>query len=323
MTSGPFAVDDPDGELLLRAWALNVGVNTLLVLARLQGEADTRPVLQKARDNALAHERLLQQIGATDAPLRESVATRRRAPRHRPDRGTARGRRAHRRRRAARAGRPLGRTSETGVFGMTRASQVLIGACRRRAARRRLTAFGAAVHADTRAAHRAERAESVRSLPRWPAEGAGRGDRARQGTVGRGGLGRPAGQGIQQSVRGRLPDPASRHEARGPRLHRAVHAGPAGHRGGAAGERQEGRPAAALEPVRDRHAAARRRARGGPVRQEGGRDDRRRQPVLLHHAGDQGRRHRPRRIGARSRGHFGRCRCRRTSGTSTRRRSAT
>jgi hypothetical protein len=71
ITSGPFAVDDVSGELLLRAWALNVGVNTLLVLARLQGEADTRPVLQKARDNALAHERVLRQVGATEAPLRE------------------------------------------------------------------------------------------------------------------------------------------------------------------------------------------------------------------------------------------------------------
>jgi hypothetical protein len=71
ITSGPFAVDDAEGELLLRAWALNVGVNTLLVLARLQGEADTRPVLQKARDNALAHERLLRQVDASEAPLRE------------------------------------------------------------------------------------------------------------------------------------------------------------------------------------------------------------------------------------------------------------
>lgn len=71
MTSGPFAVDDPDGELLLRAWALNVGVSTLLVLSRLQGEADTRPVLQKARDNALVHERLLQQIDASDTSLRD------------------------------------------------------------------------------------------------------------------------------------------------------------------------------------------------------------------------------------------------------------
>jgi hypothetical protein len=71
MTSGPFAVDDANGELLLRAWALNVGVNTLLVLARLQGEADTRPMLQKARDNALAHEKTLHHIGATEAPLRE------------------------------------------------------------------------------------------------------------------------------------------------------------------------------------------------------------------------------------------------------------
>lgn len=71
LSSGPFAVDDREGELLLRAYALNVGVNTLLVLARLQGEADTRPMLQKARDNALAHEHLLHQIGAAQAPLGE------------------------------------------------------------------------------------------------------------------------------------------------------------------------------------------------------------------------------------------------------------
>jgi hypothetical protein len=71
MMSGPFAVDDASGELLLRAWALNVGVNTLLVLSRLQGESDTRPVLQKARDNALAHERVLRQVSAGEAPLRE------------------------------------------------------------------------------------------------------------------------------------------------------------------------------------------------------------------------------------------------------------
>ena len=50
---------------------MNVGVSTLLVLSRLQGEADTRPVLQKARDNALAHERLLQQIDASEGSLRD------------------------------------------------------------------------------------------------------------------------------------------------------------------------------------------------------------------------------------------------------------
>jgi hypothetical protein len=71
MTSGPFAVDNPEGELWLRAWALNVGVSTLLVLSRLQGEADTRPVLQKARDNALAHERALRQLGESEAALRD------------------------------------------------------------------------------------------------------------------------------------------------------------------------------------------------------------------------------------------------------------
>ena len=71
MTSEPFAVDDADGELLLRAWALNVGVSTLLVLSRLQGEMDTRPVLQKARDNALEHERVLHQVSASEASLRE------------------------------------------------------------------------------------------------------------------------------------------------------------------------------------------------------------------------------------------------------------
>jgi hypothetical protein len=71
ITSGPFAVNDAEGELLLRAWALNVGVNTLLVLARLQGESDTRPMLQTARDSALAHEQLRRQMGASEASLRE------------------------------------------------------------------------------------------------------------------------------------------------------------------------------------------------------------------------------------------------------------
>ena len=37
------------------------------------------------------------------------------------------------------------------------------------------------------------------------------------------------------------------------------------------------------QPGRDRHAAARRRDRGGSVRQEGAGHDRRRQPLLLHH----------------------------------------
>jgi hypothetical protein len=69
--SGAFAVNGRSGELLIRASALNLGGRCVLVLERLRGEADTRTLLQKARENRLEHEQLSQQIGT----MQKSMAT--------------------------------------------------------------------------------------------------------------------------------------------------------------------------------------------------------------------------------------------------------
>jgi hypothetical protein len=71
ITSGAFVVDGRSGELLIRASALNLGERRVLVLERLRGEADTRPLLQKARENTLQHEQLARQIGT----LQKSMVT--------------------------------------------------------------------------------------------------------------------------------------------------------------------------------------------------------------------------------------------------------
>jgi hypothetical protein len=56
------AVENQD-DLLLRASALTLGQRQLLVLHRLVGVADTRPLLQQAREDRLAHEQLVKRIG--------------------------------------------------------------------------------------------------------------------------------------------------------------------------------------------------------------------------------------------------------------------
>ena len=71
VTSGAFVVDGRSGELLIRASALNLGGRCVLVLERLRGEADSRPLLQKARETTLQQEQLSQQIGT----LQNSMAT--------------------------------------------------------------------------------------------------------------------------------------------------------------------------------------------------------------------------------------------------------
>ncbi len=114
-------------------------------------------------------------------------------------------------------------------------------------------------------------------------------------------LGGAPRQGLQVPVGGRLPDPPSRPEARGPRLHRPVHARAPRHHGRPHRQRRQGGRRALHPPVRDRPAPARRRVRGRHVREEGRRNDRRRQPLLLHHEGDPIRRPRRRRLGARPR----------------------
>jgi hypothetical protein len=68
---GPFAASVGDQELLLRATALNVDGRTLLVIERLQGVADARPMLQKARERMLEGEQLVRQVHALYPPARE------------------------------------------------------------------------------------------------------------------------------------------------------------------------------------------------------------------------------------------------------------
>jgi hypothetical protein len=68
---GPFAASVGDQELLMRATALIVDGRTLLVIERLQGVADARPVLQKARERMLEGEQLVRQVHALYPPARE------------------------------------------------------------------------------------------------------------------------------------------------------------------------------------------------------------------------------------------------------------
>jgi hypothetical protein len=68
IVSGPFSVD-VDGEgLLLRATALTMDGRALLVLDRLTGAADARPMLQKARERMLEGEETARRIAALQAP---------------------------------------------------------------------------------------------------------------------------------------------------------------------------------------------------------------------------------------------------------------
>jgi hypothetical protein len=69
IVSGPFAAVVDGDELLLRATALTAGGRPFLVLERLVGAADTRPVLQKARQHMLEGEQLTRQVSKLHAPL--------------------------------------------------------------------------------------------------------------------------------------------------------------------------------------------------------------------------------------------------------------
>ena len=60
--SGPFVTTFEGAEILLRAVALTIDQRAVLVIGRLAGIADARPFIQKARDQKLAHERLVGQI---------------------------------------------------------------------------------------------------------------------------------------------------------------------------------------------------------------------------------------------------------------------
>ena len=67
-TSEPFVVPGYSDDILLRATALTAGRRRLLILERLSGKADLRPMLQLAREHKLQHERLVQDAGAVHAP---------------------------------------------------------------------------------------------------------------------------------------------------------------------------------------------------------------------------------------------------------------
>lgn len=68
VTSGPFAATVGGEELLLRASAMSLHGRALLVVERLTGEADTRPILQKAREHLLDREQLERQVRQVHAP---------------------------------------------------------------------------------------------------------------------------------------------------------------------------------------------------------------------------------------------------------------
>jgi len=66
--SGPFEATVRGESLLLRATALNVHQHHLLVIERLTGTADPREMLQRAREQMLAHEALERQASAVHGP---------------------------------------------------------------------------------------------------------------------------------------------------------------------------------------------------------------------------------------------------------------
>ena len=66
--SGPFAAVVAGEELLLSATALTLEERTLLVIGRLSGLADARPVLQRAREHELEREQIIRNISAARSP---------------------------------------------------------------------------------------------------------------------------------------------------------------------------------------------------------------------------------------------------------------
>lgn len=66
--SGPFAARVGGEDLLLRATALTVQQRRLMILEQLKGDADTRPILQRAREHRLDHESLVRKVETLHAP---------------------------------------------------------------------------------------------------------------------------------------------------------------------------------------------------------------------------------------------------------------
>jgi hypothetical protein len=65
---GPFAAVVNEDELLMRATAMTVEKHQVLILERLIGAADTRQMLQKAREHLLENEQLVRKVEALHAP---------------------------------------------------------------------------------------------------------------------------------------------------------------------------------------------------------------------------------------------------------------
>jgi hypothetical protein len=66
--SGPFAARVGYEDVLLRATALTLRKRALLVLERLSGDADARPILQKAREKLLEMELMTRRASAVHEP---------------------------------------------------------------------------------------------------------------------------------------------------------------------------------------------------------------------------------------------------------------
>ncbi len=69
LTSEPFTVHSPDDELLVRARAVRIDERLIFVLERLEGSSDTRPILRRAREQALEQEALADNARAIHAPM--------------------------------------------------------------------------------------------------------------------------------------------------------------------------------------------------------------------------------------------------------------
>jgi len=69
IVSSPFAATVDGDEVLLRATAITVGGRAILVVERLVGAADTRPILQKARQHLLDSEQMTRQAARLLAPM--------------------------------------------------------------------------------------------------------------------------------------------------------------------------------------------------------------------------------------------------------------
>lgn len=67
--SGVFTLVSGSDDLVLRASALNLRTRCVMVVEPLRGDADTRPLLQKARENKLEYERLARRIESVQSAL--------------------------------------------------------------------------------------------------------------------------------------------------------------------------------------------------------------------------------------------------------------